>query len=806
MIKDVIVCFGIQGILAAMLFLASVLVVLNYIRSFLRHRHLLKAFFLALLSFILAWFASIRISSIEIDRSLELKEAVSKQLMLRGEDDKDGFKIASKMHFVEDSAEDKLDLAGIKSADKQSIYQRTMAEAEEKYEYRKRGKQKRSASLSTNDVSAEALSSIVSSSGESYKSAEGTILMPRHIVELVDKLDITLRTTILIFIFLLGSFLIYEYLSKFNLLLDYIAPLPISGKWLDSIFQKKTNIALITEDSNVLRKLLEDFVKKGETFLSFGLPDIPLSEKLPKISVNENLYKKNSKISILAYLQDWFCKHNFVPVYEFSPQSKPFSAEFIFENAWFKRSCSVLKDTLASEYLSTFFCFLKSRFLTGARAKSTINILVYKDLIQPYHEKMEELSLLVKDTNCRLICVIPSLQLDQIDNCLARFEEIIDPNIITTRKAPPTLFEMLSIKMKLILQALSPFFFYIVHSPARILATIKEKRKVLTEKKAAAKNLKEEKLKIQQELQKKQPPKAPLKQASQVAATKDVKKSPQSAVPTRSVTTKETKPATASMISQKVVETKIPEKPPVEEQTLVNKQKVSVEKITPPEELSKGLVTKEAKEPKEEKIETKITKEETKPPAPKKTLLSDVQVKKTEAKEGIKKKTDTSTIERTSVVDLKTKDAKKDVQIEEQKTLAKLSTPSEPTLPPPATHKPLQEHIEQKVIQKPLTVTEQLKKKKLSLAFEDASAKVAPVSHQSQKIPDKTQAAPPPKESVEEKSKGPPSPEQPAVKASSFKFLCPYCKQKLEAERDWGGLQINCPICAKKIIIPKPKR
>jgi len=48
-----------------------------------------------------------------------------------------------------------------------------------------------------------------------------------------------------------------------------------------------------------------------------------------------------------------------------------------------------------------------------------------------------------------------------------------------------------------------------------------------------------------------------------------------------------------------------------------------------------------------------------------------------------------------------------------------------------------------------------------------------------------------------------PEPE-PAAPSGEFKFLCPSCGQKLAAEPSWVGLELQCPSCSETLIVPSP--
>lgn len=40
----------------------------------------------------------------------------------------------------------------------------------------------------------------------------------------------------------------------------------------------------------------------------------------------------------------------------------------------------------------------------------------------------------------------------------------------------------------------------------------------------------------------------------------------------------------------------------------------------------------------------------------------------------------------------------------------------------------------------------------------------------------------------------------------NFTFTCPHCEQHLEAEPDMAGMELDCPTCGQKIIVPQPPR
>jgi hypothetical protein len=767
MIKDLIICFGIQGALALLLLLAAIFVAFNYIRSNVYHRYLLRALLLAALSCLLAYLASHRVSSIEIDRSVEIKEAVSKQLKLRGGDDKDGFKIASRMHFAEDSPEDKLDLAGIKSAEKQSIYQRAMAEAEEKYEYKKRGKQKRTVAVATNVNSDEAISSIVGPASVEKVEKSGALLMPRNVVESADRLDVALKTSTLLVLMIILCSLIYNYLSKFNLLVGHLVPVPISGWWLDRLFPKSRSVAFVSEDADMLQKTLENIVRKGETFLCFGFPQLPSLKNLQKIPLEKLPLQKITKCLSPRFIKKITVEKNCMPVYEFSQNAKPFSSEFIFENAWFNRACSLLKDaSLAEQHFAAFCSFLKNRALATARARRTINLFIDSTLIQVPAEKIAELLTLAKNTNCRLVFVAASRAALPASKYL---EEIVEPAQLVLKKDPPTPIDIVSKNLVKIAQAILPVVF---NSGKKIISIFillfvkpGAKRRALAEQRAAERKDREEKankLAREKGLQK---PKAQAAAAAISSENKKVEKRVAPPIKKPGTSQGVDKIASVPSASQKIMAEKKKEEQPHHQPEQVSAQKAT---LHPERAVSSVQIPLQA-----------TATVATRPPADKNVVKDEKNVKKENV-----------------VPEVSAPPPQSELKSSQTSEPAGPSEKELPSVPPPLSVLPPVE----KPVQKPLTAAEQLKKRKLSLAFEDiASEKTSELKEekkQSQSALREQSAS----AQLEKKSESKPD------VSSVFKFLCPYCKQKLEAEREWGGMQIDCPICQKKIIIPKPKQ
>ena len=42
------------------------------------------------------------------------------------------------------------------------------------------------------------------------------------------------------------------------------------------------------------------------------------------------------------------------------------------------------------------------------------------------------------------------------------------------------------------------------------------------------------------------------------------------------------------------------------------------------------------------------------------------------------------------------------------------------------------------------------------------------------------------------------------MESETFIFVCPHCGQRIEAEPDWVGMEVECPTCGKTIVVQKP--
>ncbi|MCJ8331605.1 MAG: hypothetical protein MJH11_16710, partial [Lentisphaeria bacterium] len=48
------------------------------------------------------------------------------------------------------------------------------------------------------------------------------------------------------------------------------------------------------------------------------------------------------------------------------------------------------------------------------------------------------------------------------------------------------------------------------------------------------------------------------------------------------------------------------------------------------------------------------------------------------------------------------------------------------------------------------------------------------------------------------------APDPPSSPPQSFKFDCGACGQRLKAEADWVGMEIECPACESRLTVPSP--
>lgn len=373
--------FGFVGTASVVLQLAAVALPPVLWRHRWRTRGCLLAVSAAVLALILAGVNSSRISDIEVDRSAEQAARVAQQ---REEAMREMRKHAAEVRYAEDTQMDRLDLAGVKPEEK------TALAGGVEPEYRRRGKQVREGQAGTplvTDVQ------VAPEERSGRRMAEADVLRANR----YDRVNLLLVHLVLLGAVAVGG---WDYLSRFHKVVGDLAPLPISGSVVDSLFRKSHTVCL-AGPREAMRRCLERAVQKGGAFIYFA-PDDPWEQasSLPRLPKPLAQFRRLPKIA-------------------FDLANPPFENDFVFESAWFGRYCFVLSSGVAQGMLTDLVRYLSVRQGTGARARRLVTVAW--DLPEmPDAGTLNALRFLCRETNWRLI-----LRADAEPADTAGFDEVV---------------------------------------------------------------------------------------------------------------------------------------------------------------------------------------------------------------------------------------------------------------------------------------------------------------------------------------------------------------------------------------------
>lgn len=250
MIAKLYAYFGIVGIASILAWLGALAMIVNYAWHARRTFFYTRALALALAGLVLAQINSIYVSRIEVDRRQDTKELRERQRRSqRSGADMVNSKTAG-LRFAEDSQDDSLDMAGVASSDKRSIYEQAADENQPAAD-----KKPRKARW-------------MEQSGE--EAPPGVKLLPERDLARANRLDmlnIWMARFILILVFLM---LAVDYFLRFNRTVGTILPLPFGGRIIDSLFPKKHSAVFRAGNPDRVPGQLETIIRKGETFIYFG--------------------------------------------------------------------------------------------------------------------------------------------------------------------------------------------------------------------------------------------------------------------------------------------------------------------------------------------------------------------------------------------------------------------------------------------------------------------------------------------------------------------------------------------------------
>jgi hypothetical protein len=255
--------FGVIGIVSIMLWLAVLVVLVNYCRHQHRFIFFTRAAVLAACACLVAAINSYFVSRIEVDTSHELKlefEQRQKELNYLKER-------AARVKFIEDGRYDSMDLAGIAGKESLSIYENAARGTEHSYLYKQDTVQKKPAPAEGAKLDLE---TAIASSERTGPEKRGARQLPLIDVITANRWDkINRSAAALVFLIALLA-TIWDYLSRFNKPFGIRLPLPVSSRFVDHFFQKAHAALFSSVSPALVHDYLRAIVQKGETFIYFG--------------------------------------------------------------------------------------------------------------------------------------------------------------------------------------------------------------------------------------------------------------------------------------------------------------------------------------------------------------------------------------------------------------------------------------------------------------------------------------------------------------------------------------------------------
>lgn len=391
----------------------------------------LRALGLALAGLLLAYWNSAQVSRIEVDRTEELNAARARQLHERQAEQDALKRRAAQVRYVEDAKTDPLDLAGIEDGSKKSVYERAAEESEAAYLYKQTGKQQRDPGRRGAATNAPDMSEMVDEAADEAAAHSARVMPHADVIRAnrLDRFNLWLaRLTLIAVLHWLG----WDYVRRFNKTFETVLPLPLAGPWIDGLFPKTRAVLWRNAAPEQVRAYLETVVRKGEAFIDLGAAfplDTPrltrwhlpgraigsalqtafwpwggrlairlprrsgpspklralgeqvaalcagserLARRLPACCVRSATAAADACRTAWAAWRDRWT----VPLHAYAREQAPFSHDFVFESAWFGRSCFTIADhEQARALLDALIGFLDARFRPRATARRTVHLL-----------------------------------------------------------------------------------------------------------------------------------------------------------------------------------------------------------------------------------------------------------------------------------------------------------------------------------------------------------------------------------------------------------------------------------------------
>lgn len=350
MITKIYAYFGVVGILSILVWVTALVLLVISSRSRARSLYCFLALGVAAAGLMLAKMNSSIVSDIEMDRRDEMA-AMAKARQASDAVEETG--AAATLRFAEGDPED------------------TMKE------YRKKGKQ-----LRQNGKKPAGTGGRDSYVDEPEKKVK---YLPEADLLAANRLDRINLLLVRLILWLAIGRVVVDYLKRFNSTVGGYWPLPIAGRWLDSLFEKTHAVLVRAPWSGSLtpRAYAERVVRKGESFIYFGESDPwPGQSWLPRMAVRR-----------------WsvWC----LPKLDYGDPELSANGEFVLDAAWFNRCGVVVQGEDGYPLFEYIVELITLRHETGAVARKTVHLIW--DLPQmPSEEVILPLVQMARATNIKL--------------------------------------------------------------------------------------------------------------------------------------------------------------------------------------------------------------------------------------------------------------------------------------------------------------------------------------------------------------------------------------------------------------------
>jgi len=349
--------FGVLGILSILVWVIALVLIGLDSRRRARSIYGFLAFGVAVAGWILALVNSSKVSLIELDRRDEVAAAMKAREAVANAE---GAETVPTLRFAEGDPEETIQ------------------------DYRKKGKQvrqksKKSVQSQGNDSTNDAAPAV-----EEHE--EQVKYLPEADYVAANRLDRFNLMMVRLILWLAIGRLCVDYLKRLNSTPGGYWPLPISGRWLDRLFEKKYSVLVPSPATGPMtpQAYAERAAKHGESFIYFGERDLwEGRDGFPRIAVGR-----------------WSVWR--LPKLDYGDQEVAANGEFVLDAAWFNRCGVVVQGEDGFLLFEHVVELISLRHEVGASARKTVHLIW--DLPHPPSEDMIlPLIRIAPETNVKLV-------------------------------------------------------------------------------------------------------------------------------------------------------------------------------------------------------------------------------------------------------------------------------------------------------------------------------------------------------------------------------------------------------------------